>query len=111
MYIESGLSGAHHDMAVLKYSDFGQKFLNTDRLGGYFVLGDSVRDLYIEPLFVSYILYDMTNLFPFKVSPILSLSIKEYKSDYKEVHNFCKTLMYHAAIDVTKLITMTESNP
>ena len=40
-YVESGLSGAHHDMAALKYSDFGQKILNTDRLGDYFTLADA----------------------------------------------------------------------
>ena len=37
----SGLSGAHHDMSVFQYSDFGQKITHTDRLGNYFVLGDA----------------------------------------------------------------------
>ena len=38
--VESGLSGGHHEMAVLKYSDFSQKIFITDWLGGYFVLAD-----------------------------------------------------------------------
>ena len=39
--VESGMSGAHHDMSVFQYSDFGQKITHTDRLGNYFVLGDA----------------------------------------------------------------------
>ena len=35
------MSGAHHDMSVFQYSDFGQKITHTDRLGNYFVLGDA----------------------------------------------------------------------
>ena len=40
-FVESGLSGLHHDMSVFQYSDFGQKVTHTDHLGNYFVLGDA----------------------------------------------------------------------
>ena len=39
-FVETGLSGCHHDQFVLDMSDFGQKIKHNDRLASYFVLGD-----------------------------------------------------------------------
>ena len=40
-YIDTAMAGSHHDMSVFDLSDFGQKVSNTERMGSYFLLGDS----------------------------------------------------------------------
>ena len=40
-FVESGMAGANHDTYVLDNSTLGPLLENTDRLGDYFLLGDS----------------------------------------------------------------------
>ena len=40
-FVESGMSGNHHDQSVLEYSDLGHEIMRNNRMGDYFLLGDS----------------------------------------------------------------------